>query len=65
MIGDGCRIEARVTLERNVRLGRDVTIGIGSVLGGAPQDLKFGGEETLVVVGDGARRLIGGWGIRI
>ena len=54
-VGDGCRILARATLERNVKLGREVTVGIGSVLGGDPQDLKFGGEETWVVVGDETR----------
>ena len=55
IIGDGCQIAARATLERNVRLGAGVTIGIGSILGGEPQDLKFGGEETWVEVGDGTR----------
>jgi UDP-N-acetylglucosamine acyltransferase len=52
-IGDGSRIAARATLERNVRMGRDVAVGIGSVVGGNPQDLKYGGEETWVEVGDG------------
>jgi UDP-N-acetylglucosamine acyltransferase len=52
-VGDGCRIAARATLERNVRLGRGVRVGIGCVLGGDPQDLKFGGEETWVEIGDG------------
>lgn len=51
-IGEGSRIMARATLERNVRLGRRVTVGSGSVLGGDPQDLKYGGEETWVEVGD-------------
>lgn len=51
-IGDGSRIAARATLERNVRLGKRVSIGIGSVLGGDPQDLKFRGEETWVEIGD-------------
>lgn len=51
-IGEGSRIQARATLERNVRLGRRVTVGSGSVLGGDPQDLKYGGEETWVEVGD-------------
>ena len=50
-IADGCRIGARVTLERNVRLGTRVQVGIGSVLGGEPQDLKYRGEETWVEVG--------------
>lgn len=52
-VGDGCRIAARATLERNVRLGRGVQVGSGSILGGPPQDLKFGGEETWVEIGDG------------
>jgi UDP-N-acetylglucosamine acyltransferase len=38
-------------LERNVRLGQGVFIGTGSVLGSAPQDVKFGGEETWVEIG--------------
>jgi len=52
VIGDGARIAARVTLECNVRLGAGVHIGSGSILGGPPQDLKFGGEETWVEIGD-------------
>jgi UDP-N-acetylglucosamine acyltransferase len=55
IVGDGCRIAARVTLERNVRLGAEVSVGIGSILGGEPQDLKFGGEETWVEVGERTR----------
>jgi len=52
-VGDGCVIGARATLERNVRLEAGVKIGVGSVLGGEPQDLKFGGEETTVEIGEG------------
>ena len=55
VIGDGCALEARTVLERNVRLAPDVTVGIGSVLGGDPQDLKFRGEETWVEIGEGTR----------
>jgi UDP-N-acetylglucosamine acyltransferase len=51
-VGDGCVIAARATLERNVRLGRNVRVGSNTILGGDPQDLKFGGEETWVEVGD-------------
>jgi UDP-N-acetylglucosamine acyltransferase len=59
IIGEGCRVGAgsviapRATLERNVTLGRGVKVGIGTVLGGAPQDLKYAGEETTVEVDDG------------
>jgi UDP-N-acetylglucosamine acyltransferase len=52
VVGDGTTIAARATLERNVRLGQRVHIGIGAVLGGDPQDLKYRGEETWVDVGD-------------
>lgn len=51
-VGDGCVISTRAILEENVRLGQEVKIGVGSVLGGLPQDLKFKGEETWVEVGD-------------
>jgi UDP-N-acetylglucosamine acyltransferase len=52
-IGDRTIISPRASLERNVTLGADVKVGVGSVLGGDPQDLKFKGEETTVEVGDG------------
>ncbi len=52
-IGEGCVLAPRATLERNVKLGRKVRVGIGSVLGGDPQDLKFQGEETTVEIGEG------------
>ena len=51
-VGDGCVIAARAVLEKNVHLGARVRIGTGSVIGGDPQDLKFGGEETSVEIGD-------------
>jgi UDP-N-acetylglucosamine acyltransferase len=52
-VGDGCVIAARATLERNVKLAANVKIGSGTILGGEPQDLKFGGEETTVEIGEG------------
>jgi UDP-N-acetylglucosamine acyltransferase len=52
-VGDGCRIGPRATLQRNVRLAEEVSIGDGSILGGDPQDLKYGGEETWVEIGPG------------
>jgi UDP-N-acetylglucosamine acyltransferase len=52
-VGDGCVISPRATLERNVTTGQNVKVGIGSILGGAPQDLKYAGEETTVEVGEG------------
>jgi UDP-N-acetylglucosamine acyltransferase len=52
-VGDRCRIGPRARLECNVRLAEDVSVGDGSILGGAPQDLKYRGEETWVEVGAG------------
>ena len=52
-VGSGCVISPRATLERNVTLGQNVKVGVGSILGGMPQDLKFAGEETTVEIGDG------------
>ena len=52
-VGDDCVIAPRATLERDVKLGTGVKVGIGSVLGGAPQDLKYAGEHTTVEIGDG------------
>jgi UDP-N-acetylglucosamine acyltransferase len=51
-VGDDCVIGPRAVLEANVRLGQGVRIGIGSVIGGEPQDLKWKGEETWVEIGD-------------
>ena len=52
-VGDDCVIAPRATLERDVRLAAGVKIGIGSVIGGAPQDLKYAGEPTSVEIGEG------------
>jgi UDP-N-acetylglucosamine acyltransferase len=52
-VGPRGRIGPRAILEQNVRLGADCRVGVGSILGGAPQDLKYAGEETWVEIGDG------------
>ena len=52
IVGDDCVISHRSTLERNVRLARGVKVGVGSVIGGDPQDLKFKGEDTWVEIGE-------------
>ena len=52
-IGEGCVIAHRATLERDVILAPRVKVGIGSVLGGDPQDLKYQGEHTTVEIGEG------------
>ena len=52
-VPSGCIISARATLERNVTLAQNVQVGMGTILGGPPQDLKFAGEETTVEIGEG------------
>ena len=52
VVGDGSVIAMRATLERNVTLASGVKIGIGSVIGGDPQDLKYKGEYTTVEIGE-------------
>lgn len=54
VVADGCQIAAHAVLEKNVHLAKNVRVGVGSVLGGDPQDLKFRGEETTVEIGDGS-----------
>lgn len=54
VIRSGCTIAPHAVLERNVHLASNVKIGVGSVLGGDPQDLKFKGEETTVEIGEGS-----------
>jgi UDP-N-acetylglucosamine acyltransferase len=53
VVASGCVIAPHAVLERNVRLAANVKVGVGSVLGGDPQDLKFRGEETTVEIGEG------------
>jgi len=50
-VGANTRVEARAILERNVRLAAGCRVGVGSILGGDPQDLKYRGEETWVEIG--------------
>lgn len=53
VVADGCTVGPHAVLERNVRLGDGVKVGVGTVLGGAPQDLKYQGEDTWVEIGAG------------
>ncbi len=52
VVGNGSVLSPRATLERDVTLGQRVRIGVGSVVGGDPQDLKYQGEDTRVEIGD-------------
>ena len=52
-IGDNCVIEGNVTIFPGARIGNGVRIFPGAVVSGIPQDLKFRGEETVAIIGDG------------
>lgn len=52
-IGEGTWIGSNVTIMPGARIGKNCRIFPGAVISAIPQDLKFGGEETLAVVGDG------------
>jgi UDP-N-acetylglucosamine acyltransferase len=52
-LGDGCRIEPHTVIQGDTELGPDNTVGPAASLGGPPQDLKYGGEPTRLVIGSG------------
>ncbi len=52
IIGRGSVIKAGAHIASGSRLGEDVRVFSYAVLGSIPQDLKFGGEETLLEIGD-------------
>jgi len=51
-IGDGTRIGPHVLVEKDTTVGADCHLHQGAVLGSDPQDLKYRGEETTLVLGD-------------
>jgi len=51
-IGDGTTIGPHVVIEGPTRIGRDNRITQFASLGGEPQDKKFAGEHTELVIGD-------------
>ena len=51
-IGEGTIIKPYVNIKSNTTIGKNNTIYQNSVLGENPQDLKFKGEETFLIIGD-------------
>ncbi|WP_425039072.1 acyl-ACP--UDP-N-acetylglucosamine O-acyltransferase [Primorskyibacter sp. S187A] len=51
-IGPGTRLMSHVVLQGETDIGADCVIHPFAVLGGIPQDLKFKGEVTRLIVGD-------------
>ncbi len=52
-IGDNCEIGNNVTIFPGARIGDGVKIFPGAVIAGIPQDLKFKGEDTVAIIGNG------------
>ena len=52
-IGDGTSVASSVLIASGAIIGQNVKIHHGAVIGTEPQDLKFGGEKTIVRIGDG------------
>lgn len=51
-IGEGTWIGSNVTIMEGTKIGKNCRIFPGAVIAAIPQDLKFGGEETFVTIGD-------------
>ncbi len=51
-IGNNTEIRSSVVITGFARIGTDCVIHPGAVIGGEPQDLKFGGEFSLAVIGN-------------
>jgi UDP-N-acetylglucosamine acyltransferase len=51
-IDDGCVIASNTLVASGARLGKNVKLHHGAVVASIPQDLKFGGEPSLLRIGD-------------
>lgn len=51
-IGEGTWIGSNVTIMEGARIGKNCRIFPGAVISAIPQDLKFEGEDSVVVIGD-------------
>lgn len=51
-IGAGTTVGPRATITGRTTIGAGCSIGVGAVLGVEPQDRKYAGEDTALVIGD-------------
>ncbi len=52
VVEQGTTIGSNVTILEGTRIGKNCRLFPGAVIGAIPQDLKFAGEETTVVIGN-------------
>ena len=50
-LGDGCRLLSHVVVEGLTEIGAETVISPFASIGGAPQDLRYDGEQTRLVIG--------------
>jgi UDP-N-acetylglucosamine acyltransferase len=53
VLGDGCVVMPHAVIYKYTTVGKDCKFFPGCAVGGEPQDLKFAGEKTSTVIGDG------------
>lgn len=51
-IGEGCHIHPHVSILNGSRVGKNNSIHEGAVIGAKPQDFRWKGESSMVVIGD-------------
>ena len=51
-IGEGTWIGSNVTIMEGARIGKNCRIFPGAVIAAIPQDIKFGGEDSLAIIGN-------------
>ena len=52
VIGSGTWIGSNVTIMEGARIGKNCRVFPGAIISAIPQDLKFDGEDSVVVIGD-------------
>lgn len=52
VIGDGCNIRSHVAILNGSRIGRNNDIYHGAIIAAEPQDFRWHGEKSYVVIGD-------------
>ena len=52
VIGDNCTIMPYASVLRGTRMGVNNIVYQGAILGATPQDFKFKGDDTLLIIGD-------------
>ena len=55
VINDGCHIRSNASVLRGVRMGIDNVVYEGAIVGAEPQDFRWKGQPSLLIIGDNNR----------